>query len=48
MAGGEWLSGWPLCLMLALVALTMAIIWALPKLTTRDSRRRWRGSASPR
>ncbi len=33
MAGGEWLSGWPLVMMLALVALTMAIIWGLPKLT---------------
>ena len=28
LAGGEWLSGWPLVLMLGLVALTMAIIWA--------------------
>ena len=33
MSGGEWMSGWPLALMLALVALTMAIIWALPKFT---------------
>jgi SulP family sulfate permease len=33
MAGGEWLSGWPLYMMLALVALTMAIIWGTPKLT---------------
>ena len=33
MSGGEWLSGWPLILMLLLVALTMAIIWGLPKLT---------------
>ena len=33
MGGGEWLSGLPLYTMLALVALTMAIIWALPKLT---------------
>ncbi|WP_116087173.1 SulP family inorganic anion transporter [Tropicimonas sp. IMCC34011] len=33
-SGGEWLSGVPLMLMLALVALTMAVIWALPKLTT--------------
>ena len=32
--GGEWLSGMPLILMLSLVALTMFIIWALPKLTT--------------
>jgi SulP family sulfate permease len=30
---GEWLSGSPLILMLALVALTMAIIWGLPKMT---------------
>ncbi|MEZ5823899.1 MAG: SulP family inorganic anion transporter [Geminicoccaceae bacterium] len=30
----QWLSGWPLLTMLALVALTMAIIWLLPKLTT--------------
>jgi len=34
MSGGEWLSGPRLYLMLALVALTMAIIWGLPKLTT--------------
>ena len=33
MGGGEWLSGAPLLMMLALVALTMAIIWAMPKLT---------------
>ncbi|WP_371309632.1 SulP family inorganic anion transporter [Hyphomonas sp.] len=33
MVGGVWLSGMPLILMLALVALTMAIIWGLPKLT---------------
>jgi len=33
MSGGEWLSGAQLYTMLALVALTMAIIWALPKLT---------------
>ncbi|WP_089234444.1 SulP family inorganic anion transporter [Tropicimonas sediminicola] len=33
MSGGEWLTGWPLVVMLALVALTMAIIWAMPKLT---------------
>jgi len=31
--GGEWLSGGPLMTMLALVALTMAIIWAMPKIT---------------
>ena len=34
MADGEWLSGMPLYLMLALVALTMAIIWVMPRLTT--------------
>ena len=33
MSGGEWLSGWPLSWMLILVALTMAIIWFMPKLT---------------
>ena len=33
MSGGEWMSGLPLILMLALVALTMVIIWATPKLT---------------
>jgi SulP family sulfate permease len=33
MAGGEWLSVGPLLLMLGLVALTMAIIWAAPKIT---------------
>ena len=33
MTGGEWLSGGPLALMLALVALTMAIIWVLPRYT---------------
>ncbi|MXQ06445.1 STAS domain-containing protein [Alphaproteobacteria bacterium GH1-50] len=33
MANGEWLSGTPLVMMLALVALTMAVIWAMPKLT---------------
>lgn len=33
MGGGEWLSGEPLILMLALVALTMAIIWVMPRLT---------------
>ncbi|MGI3170578.1 SulP family inorganic anion transporter [Pseudooceanicola sp. C21-150M6] len=31
--GGAWLSGAPLWTMLALVAVTMAIIWALPKFT---------------
>ena len=34
LAQGEWLSGWPLILMLLLVAATMAIIWATPKLTS--------------
>ena len=33
MSGGEWLSGWQLAWMLILVALTMAIIWFMPKLT---------------
>ncbi|WP_372571317.1 SulP family inorganic anion transporter [Ruegeria jejuensis] len=33
MSGGEWLSGMPLYLMLALVALTMAIIWVMPRVT---------------
>ena len=34
MGGGEWLSGAPLVIMLALVGLTMAIIWVLPRVTT--------------
>ncbi|QBF32927.1 SulP family inorganic anion transporter [Thalassococcus sp. S3] len=33
MGGGEWLSGTPLYMMLGLVALTMAIIWAMPRIT---------------
>ena len=33
MSGGEWLTGWPLVLMLGLVALTMAVIYLLPKFT---------------
>ncbi|NRB35715.1 MAG: SulP family inorganic anion transporter [Rhodobacteraceae bacterium] len=33
MSGGEWLSGIPLYLMLGLVALTMGIIWVMPRLT---------------
>ena len=33
MGGGDWLSGAPLYLMLALVALTMAIIWVMPRVT---------------
>ena len=34
MAQGEWLSGAPLALMLCLTALTMAIIWIMPRVTT--------------
>lgn len=33
MANGEWLSGASLYLMLGLVALTMAIIWIMPRIT---------------
>ncbi|MBV2360369.1 SulP family inorganic anion transporter [Thalassococcus sp. CAU 1522] len=33
MGGGEWLSGLPLALMLGLTALTMAIIWVMPRIT---------------
>jgi sulfate permease, SulP family len=33
LAGGQWMTGAPLALMLALVGLTMAIIWLLPKFT---------------
>lgn len=33
MSGGEWLSGMPLYLMLGLVALTMAVIWVMPRIT---------------
>jgi SulP family sulfate permease len=33
MGGGEWLSGLPLFLMLALVGATMAIIWVSPRIT---------------
>ncbi|MCR9069098.1 MAG: SulP family inorganic anion transporter [Rhodobacteraceae bacterium] len=33
MTGGEWLSGVQLWTMLGLVALTMAIIWVMPRLT---------------
>jgi sulfate permease, SulP family len=32
-AGGQWMSGAPLVVMLGLTALTMAIIWGMPKLT---------------
>ncbi|MGR3369174.1 MAG: SulP family inorganic anion transporter [Sagittula sp.] len=31
--GGEWLTGLPLYMMLGLVALTMAIIWLMPKVS---------------
>ena len=34
MTGGEWMSGLPLMWMLALVALTMAIIWVMPRITS--------------
>jgi len=33
LGGGEWLSGEPLLLMLALVVATMGIIWVMPKIT---------------
>ena len=33
LGGGEWLSGSALYMMLALVALTMAIIWIMPRIT---------------
>jgi SulP family sulfate permease len=33
LSGGEWLSGLQLYMMLGLVALTMVIIWGMPKLT---------------
>ena len=33
MGGGQWLSGQPLYLMLALVAATMLIIWVMPRIT---------------
>ncbi|SMR81346.1 sulfate permease, SulP family [Aliiroseovarius halocynthiae] len=33
-AGGEWLTGMPLYMMLGLVGLTMLIIWGLPKITS--------------
>ncbi len=33
MSGGEWLSGMPLVLMLGLTALTMAIIWVMPRVS---------------
>ena len=34
MSGGEWLSSGQLYLMLALVGVTMAIIWVMPKITS--------------
>ncbi|MBD3677482.1 MAG: SulP family inorganic anion transporter [Rhodobacteraceae bacterium] len=34
LAGGDWLTGLPLALMLGLVALTMAIIWVMPRITS--------------
>jgi SulP family sulfate permease len=34
LAGGDWLTGTPLIMMLGLVALTMVIIWLLPRVTT--------------
>ncbi|MFD0909391.1 SulP family inorganic anion transporter [Ruegeria arenilitoris] len=33
MSGGEWLSGMQLYTMLGLVALTMAVIWVMPRIT---------------
>ncbi|MGR3290601.1 MAG: SulP family inorganic anion transporter [Paracoccaceae bacterium] len=33
LAQGDWMSGWPLLIMLGLVGLTMLIIWAMPKIT---------------
>ena len=33
MSGGQWLSGMPLYTMLGLVALTMALIWVMPRIT---------------
>ncbi len=34
MANGEWMTGMPLAIMLALTVLTMAVIWVMPRLTT--------------
>ena len=34
MGHGEWLTGWPLVTMLALVAVTMVIIWVMPRITS--------------
>ena len=33
LANGTWMTGWPLMIMLALVAATMAIIWVMPRIT---------------
>ncbi len=33
LGGGEWLTGLPLILMLSLVAVTMAIIWVMPRIS---------------
>ncbi len=33
LAQGEWMTGWPLVTMLALVAVTMVIIWVTPRIT---------------
>ncbi len=33
MSGGTWLSGMPLAVMLGLVALTMAVVWVMPRVT---------------
>ncbi|MGB5557926.1 MAG: SulP family inorganic anion transporter [Paracoccaceae bacterium] len=33
LASGEWMTGWPLITMLALVVLTMGIIWIMPRIT---------------
>ncbi len=33
LTGGEWMTGWPLVTMLALVVLTMTIIWIMPRVT---------------
>jgi SulP family sulfate permease len=34
MVGGDWMTGWPLVIMLGLVGLTMAVIWLMPKVTS--------------
>ncbi|MFT5343207.1 MAG: SulP family sulfate permease, partial [Paracoccaceae bacterium] len=34
LSGGEWLTGVPMLLMLGLVALTMAIIWVMPRISS--------------